>query len=131
MTHYTARASREDGWWIVTVPELDAVTQARRLEQVESQARGLISAWLDVDPDSVEVTVEPAVPDAVNRKLQRAAAARAKADTEQRRAAELIRSAAQDLAAAGLSVRDVGRVLGVSHQYAQRLTADRTPVETR
>jgi len=131
MTRYTARASREDGWWIVTVPELDAVTQAKRLEQVESQARGLIAAWLDVDPDSVEVTVEPAVPQAVSRKLQRAAAARAKADTEQRRAAELIRSAAQDLAMAGLSVRDIGMVLGVSHQYAQRLKAGRTPVETR
>ena len=129
MTRYTAHASREEGWWIVTVPELDAVTQARRIEQVESQARDLIATWLDVDPDSVEVPVEPAVPHAVSRKLQRAAAARAKADTEQRRAAELIRSAARDLAIAGLSVRDIGMVLGVSHQYAQRLTAGRTPVE--
>ena len=55
--NYTVEVQREPGWWIIRVPDLDDLTtQARRLADVEENAREAIAVWLDVDPDAVEVT---------------------------------------------------------------------------
>lgn len=55
---YVAVAERDGDWWLITVPELDIVTQARRLDQIDHQARDLIATWLDVDYATVEVDVD-------------------------------------------------------------------------
>jgi len=38
-TTYTATATREGRWWLVRVPEIDGVTQARSLAEAEVMAR--------------------------------------------------------------------------------------------
>ncbi|WP_216916926.1 hypothetical protein OG225_30630 [Nocardia sp. NBC_01377] len=54
--HVTGREGR---WWAVEIPALgeDAVTQARRLSEVESEARDYIAVSEDVAPSTVEVEV--------------------------------------------------------------------------
>lgn len=54
---YSATATWEEGWWIVTVPSVDGVTQARRLGDVESMARELVAVTLDVPLDQVEIAL--------------------------------------------------------------------------
>ncbi|SBT51113.1 type II toxin-antitoxin system HicB family antitoxin [Micromonospora auratinigra] len=55
---YTASCVRSDGWWAISVPEVEGVfSQARRLDQVEAMAREAIALMLDVDPQSFDITV--------------------------------------------------------------------------
>jgi predicted RNase H-like HicB family nuclease len=57
VTAYTAICEREDGWWVVTVPELDSgrVTQARTLDKVPDTVADLVRTMTGASPDSVEV----------------------------------------------------------------------------
>ena len=57
MKLYTATASRDGKWWMIRIPDLDGLTQTRRLGDAESTAREYIAATLDVAPDDIAVTV--------------------------------------------------------------------------
>ncbi len=43
---YRATVAREPGWWIITVPELNHVTQARRLRELQRMATDAVAVWL-------------------------------------------------------------------------------------
>ena len=62
ITTYKAEVTRaqkkgEGHWWMISVPEIDGVTQARKLEEVEVMARDLIAITLDVELDEVAVEI--------------------------------------------------------------------------
>ncbi len=119
----TAVATRTGGWWAVEVPELPGLfTQARRLDQVAAVVADAARLLTDV---AVEVTVRPALPDDIQSAVERVLAEAAEADAAQRRAAEDVRGLVASLRAKGLSVRDVGTVLGVSPQRVSQLSAGR------
>ena len=124
MAGYTARATRDgDRFWLVHVPEIDQWTQARRISEVEAMARDLVAVVRGVDPGEVELTVEITLPAEVTERLEHAAQLREQEAALRREAAEDVRVAAGALKQAGLSVREIGRVLGVSFQRAAQLTA--------
>jgi hypothetical protein len=115
---FKATATREDGWWIVRVDGVGR-TQARTYNEIEAMANGLVEAGLDIDPDTFVVfTTVPGVSDAVERMRQATAAAESAAE-----AAAAARRAAAVVATkeAGLSVREAGAVLGLSHQRVAQL----------
>jgi hypothetical protein len=61
---YTALVTgREGQWWALSIPELgpDARTQARRLDEVEDEARDYIATTLDVPPSTVDVEMQPRI----------------------------------------------------------------------
>ncbi len=120
---YTARCQRSGDWWAITVPELRGVhTQARRLEKAEAMARDAIALFLNVPSDLFDVRIEPVLPRELQRKVGRARAARDEADVRQREAANASAEIAVDLVKnAHLTVRDAGRVLGLSHQRIAQL----------
>lgn len=120
-TTYRAIASREDGWWIVRIPALDRITQSRRLDGVEATARDLIALWLDVPADSFDVEVEVELGSELGARVERVKSLKAEADRVQAEASESARALARSLAEHGWSVRDVGRVLGVSFQRVHQL----------
>jgi hypothetical protein len=126
---YTAVASRGERWWVVRVlglgndPDEGLPTQARTLAEVEPMARDLVALWLEAAPDSFDITVQVELPDSVNDHLRRAKKYADEAAHAQAEAASERRLAARDLKEAGLTVRDVGFALGVSHQRAQQLLA--------
>ena len=125
-THgYRVRTVRSGSWWAITVPELPGVfSQARRLDQVETMAREAIAMMLDVDSEQIgriEVEVVPppraaALIETMNDALK---AAREATET----AASARREAATALRADGLPMRDVGRLLGLSHQRVSQILA--------
>ncbi|MFC3964224.1 hypothetical protein [Nocardia jiangsuensis] len=55
---YSARVSRDEDAWSIEVPEVDRVTQALDLRQVDAMASDLIAVMDDVDPDSIELDIE-------------------------------------------------------------------------
>lgn len=131
MTRPTYRVHCErDGrkYWFVRVPEVSgAFTQTRRLDEVEETARDVVALLLEAPHDSFDLEVEVHLPDAVDDKLARARDLRRHAEHEQAEATDLTREAARKLADRGLTVRDVGRILGVSFQRAQQLIGPRKP----
>ncbi|GFG74708.1 hypothetical protein [Mycobacterium botniense] len=128
MKTYTAIASPDEGrWWFIRIPGLGnnpdegLPTQARRLTDVEPMARDLIAVYLDVPEDSFNVEVKIELPTSVSAHLQHADELRRRAAQAQTEAAAEYRAAARELKANGLTVRDIGKVLDVSHQRAQQL----------
>ena len=120
---YAAKAIRSGDWWAITIPELKGVhSQARRLDQAEAMAREAISLFLDIPDDSIEVTVEPVLPAALQADVDKALAVRGEAEELQREAATATARAARELVrGAKLTVREAGQVLGVSHQRVAQL----------
>jgi len=55
---YQVTVRRDGKWWMVAIPELDGLTQAKRLADAELMAREYIASTLDVAIDSVSVDVE-------------------------------------------------------------------------
>ena len=53
-----AATARKDGeWWLIEVPELDIVGQARSVTECTAVASEIIGLWLDVDPETIDVMV--------------------------------------------------------------------------
>lgn len=127
MGTYTAQARREGRWWMIEVPEIDGLTQARRLGDVEDMARELIAVTLDVPLDDVEVEVTvTAVEDVdVAEVLGKIRDERAEAARLERQASAEARELARELASAEIPMRDIGTILGVSHQRVAQLLAAR------
>jgi hypothetical protein len=123
---HTYRVEVERGrtgrWWLIDVPEVPAAhSQARRLDQAEDVARDLIALMADVDPDSFDVDITVQIPEEVRADLDRAEELRQEAARSQHEAAVLARSAARRLHDDGLPLRDIGKLLRVSHQRAHQL----------
>jgi hypothetical protein len=120
-------AKREDGRWAVRVPELRGLfAEVQRLDSVEAAARRAIARLTETDPAGVEVTVgvELGGDDAmlVSQAVETREAAAAAAHV----ASETSRAAVRALAAAGLTVRDIGGILGLSHQRVCQLRSSAT-----
>lgn len=54
---YEVEVTREAKWWMVSIPEIDGLTQARRLSEVEQMAREYIAVTLDVRFSTVRVSL--------------------------------------------------------------------------
>ena len=122
---YTVVAERDEaGWWAVRVLELPGVlTQARQLDQVEKFAREAIDLAVSVGhapKGKYAVQIDPRVP-GLSDDLAAVRAVRVDAERLQTEAAERTRVIARRLAQRGLTVRDIGAALGVSHQRAAQL----------
>ncbi len=119
MTRYTARCTRVGEWWATSVPELRGVhTQARRLDQVEDMARDAIALMLEVPADSFDIEVMPEVPDEVST----APRARDELREAEQAANTATERAARWLIEHGYTVRDAGRLLGLSPQRVSQIT---------
>jgi len=123
VTTYRVIATHEERFWLLSVPELDVVTQARTLDRAEATVRDLIAVWLDVPADSFAVEVEPRLNDEWTKLLRETRDARTTADKASARASELLRTSVTTLHDAGLSAREVGSLLGISYQRVQQLLA--------
>nr|DAW01356.1 MAG TPA: antitoxin [Caudoviricetes sp.] len=120
MTTITATATRSGRWWAVefTNSAGQRFTQARRLDQIPETVAD-ICAMDDVKVDHVDVT--PVTQrDAQVAVEQYREATKAAAEAAER-ASQASRHAARLLHDAGLSMRDVGAVMGLSHQRASQL----------
>lgn len=118
---FDVQVRRGDRFWLVDVPAIGHVTQARHLREVDTMARDLISLTLDVEPESMDLDVVIEQPPAVAAHLRRAAELRDQEAQARHEAAAELRAAARELRDAGLPLRDVGEVLGVSYQRAHQL----------
>jgi predicted RNase H-like HicB family nuclease len=121
---YLVRPERDGRYWFVDVAALPGChTQARRLDQVEGAVREAIANWLEIEPDAFDVyVVRPKLDDeGLDWAVSLATGFRGQAALYERLASLSVRIAALDLVAAGFPMRDVGSLLGVTHQRVAQL----------
>lgn len=127
MTRYTARASRVDDWWMVQCDQHPgALSQVRRLDQAAEVHREAIAFVAQVPIEDVEVDIQPELPADLRAELdnaERLTQAARESETEARRRR---REVAAQLARDGLPLRDIGTLLGISHQRVHQLLDDRS-----
>lgn len=123
---YTMELTREGKWWHVYVPELDRVTQGRTLADADEMARDLIcivaeDRGIHLDPDSIELRRTVRLPDGVVSHLRHADELREQARQTQQAALDEQSAAVRELRKSGVSLRDAGTALGLSHQRVSQL----------
>lgn len=123
MKVYRVQVTREGKWWMVAVPEIDGLTQARRLSEAEGMAKDYIAVTLNIPRDSfdVNVTVEKVDGIDVASVLGVITEDRETARRLEREAGEKAERLAKELKSRGVPLRDVGTILRVSHQRAHQL----------
>ena len=124
---YTAVAERDGAWWAITVPEVDGVfSQARRLDRVESMAREAISLMLEIPPESFDVDVVENHDPPTQEVIDDIIAAREAVAAMKRETGTRTRDAVLALHESGYPQRDIGRMVGISHQRVAQLLASTT-----
>lgn len=127
VSSYTAQLTRDGKWWVVYVPEIGHATQGRTLAEADEMARDLICLWeeedrgLLLDAAELDVQLDIQLPDEVRSHLQEADELRAKAQQTHEAAAEQQAEAVRTLRRSGVSMRDAGKALGLSHQRVAQL----------
>jgi hypothetical protein len=126
MHQYKVEITREGRWWMVRIPQIDGLTQARRLAEAPTMAREYIALdrGIPLREINVEVTsVRIEEPDL--RELLESANQikdiRAQASELERESAERAREYAHWLVGHGVPVRDIAALLEISPQRVSQL----------
>lgn len=130
MTHtYKVNVTRDGRWWMIDVPEIDQLTQARRINEIEDQARSLIAIstdrpLTDIDVDiTIEVTGIGDIAERARDINRRRCEALKATEEAQRETTRYI----QQLMRAGITVRDAGTLLDFSPQRISQIVHSEHP----
>ena len=126
MTYRIHLERDESGAWLVRSPDVPGFhTYGRSLRQARDRAREALSLWVE-DAGDADLEFRYQLPKGwreATRKLQQA---RTRANTAETEARDLATQVARYLTGVcGLSLRDTGELLGLSHQRVQQLIAER------
>jgi DNA-directed RNA polymerase sigma subunit (sigma70/sigma32) len=127
---YRVTATREGDWWSLVAEEVqgrEVASQARRLDQADPVIREAIALVLDVDVDGFEVRISPdltqvEVSDKTLEVLDLRRALAELSDQAHRRTP----AAVAELRGAGLTVRDVAQLLGVTPSRVSQIEKQAT-----
>jgi len=123
MKTVTVNAERSGKWWVLDAPEAGAVSQCRSLSQADAEMREAIAFQLGLPEDGFVIDVHVVVPEEYKALATQATKLRDQAEEASRLASLTWRRAAKVLADRRMSVRDIGAVMGISHQRAAQLLA--------
>lgn len=124
MRTYTAKATREGKYWVVTVVGV-GVTQARGLREAQVMAEDLVSAVKGLRKGQFAVDLRPELDVRLTRAVEAARRANERLDVQRRAASATSRATVRELVeVGGLTGRDAAVVLGVSPQRVSQLLAD-------
>lgn len=114
-------ASRDGKFWFLRSDDIENFyTQARNLSEIPVMVKDLAGLLTNRPESDFDIEVSFDVPE-VHAHLSEAAALAAKAEELKALSARERKAAALVLRGQGVTVRDIGTVLGVSHQRAQQL----------
>jgi len=117
----TAECERKAGGWRVRVPQLDnLLISTKRLDSATEQIKDLVHEYQGIDRCEVIVKVETSMP-GIMCDLELAQSKMREANRLQEEASKEIREVVSRLRAEGLSMRDIGVLLGISPQRVAQL----------
>jgi hypothetical protein len=122
MTKYTVEAERGKlRWSLQAIEAPGAISEVDRLSQVDLYMKEAISFVTGEPEDSIEIELVPILDEVTKAHLRKAHQLQEDAKAASAAATAERQSAARRLQEAGLTLREVGTLLGVSHQRAQQL----------
>lgn len=125
MPSYNVEVNRDGRWWMIRVPEIDQLTQARRISEIADMAKSLIAISTATPLSDIDIRITgidvPGVGD-VAAAADRITAARTAATDALQAAQDQAADYARSLTAAGVPVRDTAELLHVSPQRVSQLT---------
>ena len=126
MKRYTAILERdESGSWLARIPSVRGChSYGRTLEQARARLREALGLWID-RPEDVVIEETIRLPANLRTAIERSRRTRERAEREQNNAQTQTRAAAEALVDEGVSLRDAGELLGLSHQRVQQLVQAR------
>ncbi len=126
MTTYTAKVSREGDWWAIltTAGTRVIATQTKRLEHAERIAGEAVALALDIVPGTFTIEVEIELPKDIAPSLKLLKKHNQEVATHQMQASKYSRDIATELAKRNYTVRDTGKIMGLSPQRVSQLLAD-------
>jgi hypothetical protein len=123
---YEVVVERDGKFWHFRTRNLERVFgQTRRLDQVESAFREVVSLVHGVPEDAFDVQIRTDLGGELTTIVDAACAERSEAVRRMARAQELTEQAVGRLLEAGLSMRDTGELVGVSFQRVAQLSKQR------
>jgi len=124
MHEYKVEVEREGRWWMVHVSDIDGLTQARRISEIEEMARSLIAISTDTPLDDVAVHITsitvPGVGD-VAEKAAEITRLRAEAHRLEAAAGQAASDYAKVMTREGVPVRDIAELLDISPQRVSQI----------
>jgi predicted RNase H-like HicB family nuclease len=112
--------------WIVELAEEPRChTFGRTLRAARRNIREAAAAWYELEPSQVEVHDDVRLPAPASRALGRSRTLRDREREAHEQARAATAAAVAALRDVGLSERDTGTLLGLSHQRVHQLAADR------
>lgn len=132
---YEAHVYRDDRWWMVKIPELAGLTQARRLAEAVEEARDWIATTTEADPDDIDVVItDIQIPgdteEATRHLLEETVHVRSSAERlehqardHQAQAAAVVGDFVAELTAAGIPLRDIGFLLQLTYGRIGQIAA--------
>lgn len=122
MKQYKAIFERdESGTWLARIPAIRGChTYGRTIEQARARLREALGLWID-DPAGAVIDEDIRLPARLKTAIGRSRRTRQRAEQERETAHEQTRAAAEALVEEGVSLRDAGELLGLSHQRVQQL----------
>jgi hypothetical protein len=126
MYEFKIEVTRDGRWWMVHLPEIDGLTQARRLAEAEKMAREYIALDQNLPYDEIKVeTASVRIEQPEFREfLEMARSIRDRRARAQKLEQEMLRDAedfASRLTSYGVPVRDIAELLDVSPQRVSQL----------
>lgn len=131
MMEFTSTARKDGRWWVVQCDQVPgALSQVTRLEDAADHQREAISMVMDIDESEINVSLIFGIEGRVRDLLDAAVAKRDEAERLAGAASAEIALAVRTLSDDQVSMRDIGTIIGVSHQrVGQILTAARKAIE--
>ena len=125
-TSYTVRYERDEtGWWVAQVKKTPAaITQGRTIAEARRRIREALGLALgdDAAAKRAKLIDDVRLPADAQRALRKARAARARLETESKKAQDSTAKAVRTLLKGmRLSVRDAGDLIGISPQRVHQL----------
>lgn len=123
MKTYNVTVTREGKWWMIDVPAIHGLTQARRLSEIKDMAVSLIAITLDVPASKVGVNIVAMVVDGTDLVERRREIdnEREAARQAEHKVSELMVDLVRKLNADHVPLRDIGEAVGVSFQRVHQL----------
>lgn len=122
MNTFTVTVERSEDWWVAQLNEDPGlITQAKRLDQIPDMVRDALELFPELTDDPARAVVNVIVQSEETELAERAKELNNQAKQAQQEASEAMREASRILSQKGLPYRDIGTLLGVSFQRAQKL----------
>ena len=134
MNTYRVTATRDGDWWSLVAYDVEGrevASQARRLDQADAAIREAIALVLDADGDAFEVAISPDLRhvEVSDETLEVLELRRELAELSDR-AHRQTPAAVAELRRAGLTVRDVARLLGVTPSRVSQIQKEGSPANS-